>query len=294
MQAVRDLHARGRTTTAAGVKSEMRRLSAQGFDESRLGYPRFRDFLQEAQRLGAVVVVAPSSPGRDAIVALPGDALPPTVKRKLVRPDLWRAFIDWTPGMLRVYDRSTDRAVCVSTEPAPLEPTYNTEIRDQVKRNSAGFIQITPVSPDEQMEWAKSFVETLASGSDSAAEQLASALDQPKPLGAFTALIKLDSQLAGDWARWRETRLVREIRAWSELNGLRLEPYVSTTTASRGADVVKHHHSAFNTSSSYLTSANDLEVDLAPIRDKILAALSRMPTADLLRLSIPAEYLLLS
>lgn len=296
--AIQGLRDRGRASTAAGVKSEMRILSGNGFDNTPLGYASFRDFLRAAEQRGAVTTVAPGAPGADMLVLLPDEPPPPGSRRTvIVRPDLWRAFMDWSPGRLHVYDRVTDRALDVAAEPAPLEPELHAAVRGVAAAGDDRYVPVPGVDADEQLAWAAEFAGSVAGA---ARDKIRAALTNPRPLAALAEAMREDPQTSAAWQHERQDRVLQRIEAWSSERGLTVDGSLEVLrgpSAARKADApaTGRHGSAVPPADGGRRPAGpaaDKTRDGEAVRERILMILARMPLAELLRLRIPVEYLL--
>ncbi|MGH3349763.1 MAG: hypothetical protein ACRDPS_03780, partial [Nocardioides sp.] len=101
----------GRWPTASRVRIVMKELTYDGFAPARLGFKRFRDFLQAAEAAGAIAL--DSSNAGDILVALPGETEPAAraTRHARIRKDLWSALLDWTRGVDYYFDLDIDRPV---------------------------------------------------------------------------------------------------------------------------------------------------------------------------------------
>jgi hypothetical protein len=59
--------------------------------------------------------------------------------------DLWNAFIDWTPGTLRVFDRDSDAALMLPARPAPREEMSQRALREAIDQSPNRFVGIAQV-----------------------------------------------------------------------------------------------------------------------------------------------------
>jgi len=188
----------GRDLTASQARLQMRRKSYGGFNLKDLGFARFRDFLSEAAKEG-YVVVDDTRPG-DYTLSLPAQPSGRAGQTARIRPDLWRAFLDWSHDLQRVYDIERDQATMLPVEPAPLEPQKFRELRQRIKANPGVFVTIEPIDMQTQLGWMREFAEKV---SDSRIKSLLkSALASEKPAKLFSAVLR---EIPDEQINWRNT-----------------------------------------------------------------------------------------
>jgi len=91
--------ASARNPTASEVRLEMKRRTHGGFDPKLVGFKRFREFLTAAADAGFVTL--DTTRLGDVAVGRAEDSTVSSAHENFVRPDLWRAFIDWDLERLR-------------------------------------------------------------------------------------------------------------------------------------------------------------------------------------------------
>jgi hypothetical protein len=261
--------ASGRSTRSASIKPPM---VDQGFDQSALGYATFRDFLVEAERRGRVALV-PASTGPDVEV-LPMESKTTAVARApheyRIRFDLWQAFVEWRPAHLRLYDRLRD-SIVIAADSA--DDPASREVRRAWTAEPNRFVPIRPITMDATMSWMRDFTEALPEGE--IRDKLLASLAAARPFKTF----KETAQQLGVEDRWREVRHARTrqaIEGWVNANGLRVDLHRRPDTEPRTDQSVRRDLAPRGTASA---------------RERVLRALQQMSTAELLRLPIPAEYL---
>jgi len=305
-----------RPLTASQAFVRMRRKSFGGFDLKDFGYSRFRDFLAEASQAG-YVVIDDSRPGDLALLAAESHTKQEPVKP--VRPDLWKAFTDWTPGLVRLYDIDQDRVLVVPADPAPLEPVRFKEIRERRETSPESFATIKPVELHDQLEWMRKFAEAVHDLK--IRELLESALASEKPVKLFRAVLRdfpeyqkrwrnsFSSQVRIEIERWRDTvqtptpvRIDREVEARTRT---RQSPLAQLGPSSRSENpdsthiqfVIKNRGvSSYSDLLAWVTAAQKSRVisdspDVVTLRSLLHAAIERMPAEELRNLRIPVGYL---
>lgn len=185
--------------TLAVLKNRMVQLSRRGFDERRHGVATFRELIQqysEIVRLDghvAELVVGELPPRQPAA---------PESKQARIRPDLWRAVMDYTSGKSFVWDAVQGQA----REAAPGE-TDN---------------QLPTISAKELGEWRDAFVATQA-----LTPQLVRWRDDAH------ATKELPRGLRGEWNGFVKRRVESRLRSWFDTRGLEL-PAIADEPAPEG------------------------------------------------------------
>jgi hypothetical protein len=302
-QAVRQLLERHKQPRAAGVKSEMQKIISGNFDQSAYGYGSFREFVDNAAESGTVVVVdtVGSQPGQtgDPLITLPGREVDieapvprPARRRGRVRPDVWRAFTSWEAGYTRLWDLETDRILMFPTEPRPLEPSEHRLWRQLAASEPERFRAIEVIDEDQLVAEMRSFTQSLDQKSD-AIPILNTALQQARPARSFTTAARALPGIAEKWKQRRFDFVWAAITKWQESNGIhspieddsgRRQGY--QTSQRTGVPTVMPSQIAPRQTGTLSEAA------AAATRERIFAALSRMPLSELLRLRVPVEYLI--
>src|SRR5215475_2121389 len=175
-----------RWPTASEVRLEIKRQTYGGFDSSGLGYKRFRDFLVDASDRGYIEVDTERS--GDFAISVPIGRQDAAEAERPVRPDLWKAFVDWTPDLLRFYDLQNDQAVMIPEKPAPFEPERFRVFRDRLKSEPEAFVPIKVIAVHEQLTWMKRFA---ADVSDPGLRKLLdAAFENEKPVKSFLTVLR--------------------------------------------------------------------------------------------------------
>jgi len=297
--AVVALNQRGKIPTAAGVNSELRRLTVGGFSFEELGFATFREFLSDAERAGIVQLTMPApGSGLDVMVSLPGDkprvtSVPREPARRL-RRDLWRAFMNWDADKTRVVDRETGQVSIYPTEALPLEPAEVTRRRSRVTSDPSRFLLVEPISLEQKVAWAEAFVQDLPEESP-AKSVLRTALAQQLQLAAFTSAVRGFPEAQDTWHRFRLSQVRDHVASWVDTQGLTLELDEPTSAG----HVVQSGNFGLASSAlhgdrkgSALTSTEVLQDAEEAVRARLLAVLSRLTLDELLQLRIPARYIL--
>ncbi len=281
---VQEMYAQARRATAAGVKSRMRHRSDRSFDERALGYASFRDFLEDAQTRGLVAV---HHGGVDVLVT-PPDKQPPPVEPACVTDDthdtdttdagprrvqhhLWRTFVDWTPGLLRTYDRVEQQAFMLPVRPSPREPSENRARRQMLEEDGARFVSIDPIPFEVQLGWMHDFTDLQGSPIK---EQLQLALGSQRPARDFTGQIRTAPALNNGWHRHLVDEVVGVITRWAEAHDLQVEIFVPL----KGRTPTTSDVHSRPTSST--------------LRAVLHRAIDRMPEHELMAIKLPVGYLI--
>ncbi|MEV5365581.1 hypothetical protein AB0L12_22890 [Streptomyces cellulosae] len=298
-QAVVQLNERSARTTAAGVKSEVLRLTDAQFRESDLGFTSFRSFLEAAEEAGVVVLALPEpGSGLDVTVSLDGSLAidtavkkPARASRRRIRPDLWTAFVDWNQKFVRIWDRSAERAVIFPVLPSVDEPASIRRLRDRFANHPESFVPIQPISQEQQLEWMRSFAESVSSE----APDLSRCLEEPRPAASFARTLRGDPVLGEAW-RSRLSNLVHSvIEAWVAQNDLDIDPreapfgsdQAETPWSLKGSRRFGTREMAVQDRLSWPSRAQGTD-----LRAQLLAVLSELSTDELMQIRVPIVYAL--
>lgn len=300
-----------RPPTASEVRLEMKRLTYGGFDPKALGYSRFRDFLAdaEAQRLVSI----DSSRQGDISVHLEPGRTGDAATSPIIRRDIWKAFVDWSPRLIRFYDLKNGRAISIPAEPALLEPIRFREIRRRLEAQPDDFIKIEPLPVQLQLQWMKEFAEQAADPDLRAV--LLVALGSDKPIKAFSTVLKSVPGQASRWKTRLHHRARERIEAWRDAAKTDVpidiyrpneEPSVSSPQNAEPPDASASQQQAspqFNfqigvpaplnfgqmwTTAISIPTPRD---NVAVLRARLHAAIDKMPLEELRALRIPVGYL---
>ncbi len=286
LESVKQLSVASRVTVAAAVKPRMKRLDPNFDEKLMLGFPSFKSFLDSARARG-LIDLRPT-PGGDLMILLPQPKAatsqsPTESSRRRIRSDLWTAFVDWSQGYLRLYDRDTSKAHVISHAPTALDP--DVWIRQQLQITPDRFIAIEPIGRDVQDGWMREFTEGL-DNAPGARQLLAEALGSPARFQAFVQTIHTLG-LTHSWHSWRLSKVGTHIDEWAARNNVMIDAF-ETPAPLRAAPSL----SEGLTSIQATAQVGEGEFDLETVRTTMHRAIDKMGLADLLRLPIPAEHLL--
>lgn len=262
---VAEFEAAARPAYGAPLKVALQRRSNGWFDETKLGFSRFKGFLEAARNAG-IVDFEPTPGGdlrvftRQPDIGTTKAPAPPARRISFIRRDMWRAFFVWAPPLQRWYDLDEQRAVMVRGEAGLLNHLAGRP-RDRV-------IQIEPVSMETQMSWMREFAETAGESR----EVLHQALTADRPFATFTHSVN-QAGLTHEWREARQQRVVDVMRSWMTEHGVEIPLFTEPRSDERPVKLASRH------------SDGD-------VRQALHAAIDRMPLSEMLRLSIPLEYLL--
>jgi len=242
---VTDLRTTGRKGLGAFLKPEMFRRSYGRFDEKRLGFLKFRDFVMAAEKAGYVTITR-SVIGPDFEVwpqesvagpPLPASAAPPaSINRSpqqplelhpedrtapsnvTVRPDLWDAFTNFSPGYLRFFDIDVDRAYRILKQVGYLEEQAVRQYRERLSANDNRLVSISPVGREQLTEWMRSFAEKQ--DGDLRISLLAAVDKSSNPIHEFETIIRSRPGLFRVWHGYRVDKVISVITAWAAQNQL--------------------------------------------------------------------------
>lgn len=276
-----------------------------GFDDRKLGFANLRSFLAQYPDVVAVphdgydIVPQPASndtsaqPSTETGDSEQGAAV---ARLKIVRADVWRAFVLVDPATARYYDRETQRAVMIGLQEAQEEPETTRALRQLLASAPDRFVQITPVSSDEQLAVMHEFTSQLAHPDQR--DALESALRQTLWFRAFNNALQGDIALS--WKlRWADVVLAK-IETWMQQNQVDVPNLVQRVMPRPTLPSKPTVPGPSTPPASQPGQRNDVDSPRLGghksqfgLRQRILNAVGRMPLSQLLQLPIPAEYYLL-
>ncbi|MGW1087743.1 UPF0158 family protein [Streptomyces sp. NPDC002596] len=228
-----------------------------------------------------------------------------------MRSDLWKAFSDWNPRTSRFYDLNEDRVVTLPTEPAPLEPPRYTELRAKIAENPSGFVEIRPVSRQQQLDWMRDFA--LLVTDPEVSRVLGEALKSDHPARYFVVVLRSFPNLLNRWHNTLRERVYAEALKWRDSDSrlaavqinhadsstqppasrLREEAAGSTGAASRRAaeGSQKHTHDLELVQFFASQTPGKAAQSRSLLRQRLHEAIERMPESELRKISIPVGYL---
>jgi Uncharacterised protein family (UPF0158) len=271
-----------RSCYSASLKPKMQKVSGGVYADSAFGYGSFRELLRDAEEDGIVTLT--EAAGGDLVVGLTGEVDPDTAIEigpgTRIRPDLWRAAIDWAPDLIRVFDRTLGRAVMFPQFPRPDRPDSWDEQRAKVAGDSNRFVPITPISEADTIATMKSFAEGCE---EKVGKRLLDALNEDNPASKFTREIRIIPGLAQKWHLVRTRQVAEYLSSWSIENKVSIQ-FLERYPRRIGESL---HAGPAVSAGNRLPTVFDTE----GIREAVIAAVRVMPMADVLRLAIPVEFL---
>jgi hypothetical protein len=296
-----------RPPTASEVRLEMKHRTYGGFDPKLVGFKRFREFLMAAASQGHIALDA-SRPG-DLAVLRPADADQLREPSNFVRSDLWRAFVDWDPRMLRFYDKNAGKALMIPRESVPFEPMRYRDLRRRLEQEPESFIEINPVEMPTQLAWMREYAERVTDAD--LRSLLKEALDSKKPLKLFTDMLRANPPQLALWHRELGLKVRREVERWrdsaaaeEQIDIERRQPPSSAPgslsqshSSSRTEDLTSNARllrllrTRLKPSSDRDPSETGSQAEGAELRARLHLAIDRMPLAELKMLRVPVGYL---
>jgi hypothetical protein len=262
-RAVSELHETGRATKAAGVSARMRRMDP-AFSMDRTPFSSFRNVIEAAVARNLVSAERGASDFELRPVSSDSSATVPSAStaRTTLRPDLWRALLDWTPNVRHGFNRVSKITISVG-ETLPDDT-----------------VLVPSVSRDERVSWMTSFTDEEA---DLAIKSsLADGLVSEDPAAGFMAAVRTSITLQRRWKRVLRAKILARAEQWAAENTIPQDDiYVASRPSIPGPVAA---------SPSPSPSAGDDGSD--DTRERILALLSTLPLHELLKLRIPLEYTL--
>ncbi|GAA0597467.1 UPF0158 family protein [Actinomadura livida] len=307
VSAVTSLSSTEGAPTASEVRLELRRITYNGFNLNALGYRRFRDFLTEAEQYGYINIDR-ARPG-DYSLSLAGEPLPDAEPVREIRSDLWRAFIDWTPGKLRFYDIVEDKAIVIPETPAPLEPERFRDARERIGLEPSKFIPISHITLSTQLDWMRQF--SIECNDARLRDIFDSALAGDKPAKLFHAVLREVPEQRLRWRRILLQRVRAEVEKWregnDEIKGLRIDrtpTHADNPTERTVGEISSQSEKGFVHLVSQLAAGSKVKgsaggkgpisspSDVETLRSMLHGAIDRMPIEELKAIRLPIGYLL--
>ena len=206
----------------ARLKQRLNRLLIKDglppFDERRLRYRKFSDFLK-AELSDFIRLESPSTSG-DIRVSLKSAAphaneyaAPPLERPISLRPDVWEAFTNPDLRRKRYFNRLDHRILHF------IEGVQD-EYSAKWAENAQDYVEILPLTSDDQIAAMREFVAIIARNSEEAQgfDQL---LESSYSTGLNTSFIKqLGSVRAEQWRKLRQAKVNEHISKWLAQHGI--------------------------------------------------------------------------
>lgn len=245
--------------TAASAAYLLKRLLGNFED---FGFFKFKNLLDELQAENFLVTGA-NSKNAFSFRLLMGErnARPPqlSMHNKRLKADVWYAFVKSDPPGKRYLDSSSG------------EIRSNREVSPGV-----GWIELTPISSEWEKQNAIAFLDCKNVTSETAKQ----AIQGPKWYLAFTeSLYEISPQLANEWKRERSRAVIEVVEKWCEENSVDVS-LVFENVATIQKRVA--HQDTFRPA----TRNQD------QLRQVLLDSISKLTTAELLEIRIPASILI--
>lgn len=256
----------GRSITAAALGTLLRQASPdvtwKSFEKRNL-----RDFLDDP-RVREHLRVFDTEKGALAVSLVDSSSVreePPIEVFNPLRKPVWGAFALPSPKGRRFMHRA-DGSIRSGLEIAPIP--------------ADDYVEISPISADEQRDWARDFIATSADRQKFADVERALDADGWHPYAFFQALRGVDEGSARQWNRFRTAKVAARVQEWLAQHSLPVERGFQVAARARREDVVE----SLPRAESVLGSSNAREV--------ILAAVAMLPLERLLEIPIPAGVML--
>ncbi|MDP9224688.1 MAG: UPF0158 family protein [Actinomycetota bacterium] len=277
-----DAYASGRSTFAAGIKPELQKRTVGGFDEKRLGFRSFRQFLEAAEGEGVIHLEWVDGANKLQVVPFeipvrmskpPAPPQPTTASRSRgrIRDDIWHAFLDWDDDVERYYDRVTDQAILIRAD-SEGKGTSASLPGAPSEETSRRYVPIKHVPFIEQLGWMRSFAEGVPD--EGLRQVLLHALESQRPAGSFATAVRSVPQLATAWFDSLVTRVFDRIEAWATENDVDLKVLTGPKTSPRAEP----------------QRVEDMNLD--EVRALMHRVVDRMPLRDLLEIQVRVGYFL--
>lgn len=192
------------------LKNRLLQLTDQTFKESDFGASTFREFLQNnADLLQVDNSFLPGAVTLKSSGTISTDSPTPIPRKQSIRPDLWRAILDYSSGSRYLWNAATSSAsVAPENSDGPFLPTITAEV---------------------MREWKTEFLSSV-SGYDPESERLKTWQEQSLPTAALPGPLRLP------WNRFLKQKIQGTIKEWFEQQKLPAPPIaaVQEATSSTG------------------------------------------------------------
>lgn len=202
-----------RPPTASRLRILMGQLTNNEFNLQAIGYPRFRDFLEAAERTGLLSIdrsydgdlrIFPNSDG--------------TIVAPFLREDLWKAIIDWSPNSNRYWDVDLQIVQKISAQVNEPNSVSSLDTADATSANDGRFIPIPKITADKQLSILRTFTADATVSSDDRLILL-EALKGPKPFKRTIELMRsMNSSLEEGWSNTLRSEAWATLTHWIEEN----------------------------------------------------------------------------
>lgn len=211
------------------LQAELERLGAPRFDERVFGYRKFSDFLKNfpddfelihAQGPGDLRVRLKSGHHMswDPLLKVAPQLLGGVPVRELprVRNDVWQAFTNPDPRRRRFVQRVNGQINHY------LEDDTESRFRAEVALEPHRFVEVSPVSPTEQLEWMRDYVTALGLP-DSQSKSLLRLAEGPYTSQLNTLFTTELGEFGLGWRRRRAGRVYEHIEVWANRHHVSLQ-----------------------------------------------------------------------
>lgn len=220
---------------------------------------RVQPYLKSFETAKGALAVSPE-------VGVPVGDVPAIEVFNPLRKSVWDAFVLPSPGGRRFMHRFNG-AIRAGLEIAPAP--------------ADDWVEIVPISTDEQREWARNFIAS-ADGQNAAGAEHALDADGWHPYAFFQALRDQDQNIARLWNRFRSAKVSTRVQEWLTQHSLPVDRGFQGATRPRQQEVEE------SLGISQSTSVLGGEA----LREAILLAISTLPLEKLLEIPIPAGVML--
>ena len=145
------------------LKNRLLQITGQKFKEADFGASSFREFLQ--QNADVLLIDDSFMPGAVTLKSassLPAASSSATQHRDRIRPDLWRAVLDYSSGNSYVWDTLSSTAVIgTETNDAPSLPTLSAEAFKEWKSEFLATLPPQEADGDRVKEWQEQSLPTV-------------------------------------------------------------------------------------------------------------------------------------
>lgn len=250
------------------------------FEEKRLGYKRFMDFLSKGQE--DILNVERGDKNGDILVSLktniPADVLTtltntrmPNGPQAVVRNDVWQAFSNPDQARRRFLNKNTYTIVhFLAEDSANANANANAKAKAEVEARSDDFLEIEPIGAEVQTGWMKDFLTSiqLSHGEKASLEAITKEQYSSGANATFTRALGIHST---GWRKFRTKQIVEHVKSWCDQGGIPFKELCART----------HQRAPLSTSEEMTTTTGQ-----SP-RQQVMNLMSLLTDEDISRLVIP-------
>ncbi len=251
------------------LEREFEKRTGISFRAAFWSFPKFLTFLEANSDI--LDIVKPNGPGditvqlRQDVPSAPVSALPPpTSLARFLPSSVWNAFTNPDLRRRRFFSRLSGEIVHYIEGS---QTAHHLTIASVVA-NDSNYVEITPVSAEQQSGWLKEFLASVRVP-ESKQELLNILAETPYSSAVNTAFIATLEDLGEEWRQFRASRVHEAVRAWAESQNIPLDQVLRLPSHAIHGTVDQHGHGSLSPASQESSSINDLRLWLHALIDKL-------------------------